>query len=105
MTRDEGVVPGRPDLGGGLATPSFRLPAGSSSGLPAGPAPLRIGERMLVWGQQTYVMGILNVTPDSFSGDGLLATGRTGGSDEGWIDAAVARARAMAADGADLLDV
>ena len=27
----------------------------------------------LTWGKRTYVMGILNITPDSFSGDGLLA--------------------------------
>ncbi|HET9614517.1 MAG TPA: dihydropteroate synthase, partial [Candidatus Limnocylindrales bacterium] len=40
-----------------------------------------------------------NVTPDSFSGDGLLAAGGDP------VDAAVARARAMVADGADLLDV
>ncbi|HJO90224.1 MAG TPA: dihydropteroate synthase, partial [Anaerolineales bacterium] len=24
-----------------------------------------------VWGTQTYLMGVINVTPDSFSGDGL----------------------------------
>ena len=36
------------------------------------------------WGKQTYVMGILTVTPDSFSGDGLM------GSDA--IDKAVAQA-------------
>jgi hypothetical protein len=29
------------------------------------------GELELRWGERTYVMGILNVTPDSFSGDGL----------------------------------
>jgi dihydropteroate synthase len=44
-------------------------------------------------------MGILNVTPDSFSGDGLLA------ADADPVAAAVERARAMAADGADILDV
>ena len=44
-------------------------------------------------------MGILNVTPDSFSGDGLIA------SDGDPVRAAVARARAMVAEGADLLDV
>jgi dihydropteroate synthase len=44
-------------------------------------------------------MGILNATPDSFSGDGLLAHG------SGGIAAAVAQAREMAAAGADLLDV
>ena len=43
-------------------------------------------------------MGILNVTPDSFSGDGLLAAGDP-------VEAAVAQARRMVADGADLLDI
>jgi len=43
-------------------------------------------------------MGILNVTPDSFSGDGLLAAGDPVGE-------AVEQARRMVADGADLLDV
>jgi dihydropteroate synthase len=50
------------------------------------------------WGRRTYVMGILNVTPDSFSGDGLLA--------EGDIAArAVAQAQAFAAAGADIIDI
>lgn len=48
------------------------------------------------WGSQTYVMGILNVTPDSFSGDGL--SGRN-------VDEVVAQGRRMAAEGAHLLDV
>jgi dihydropteroate synthase len=34
---------------------------------------LTIGSHVLNWGAQTYVMGILNITPDSFSGDGILA--------------------------------
>jgi dihydropteroate synthase len=47
-------------------------------------------------------MGVLNVTPDSFSGDGLLAaTSRSGDP----VGAAVELARRMVADGADLLDV
>ncbi|HUI89941.1 MAG TPA: dihydropteroate synthase [Anaerolineales bacterium] len=33
---------------------------------------LQIGRHTLDWGSRTYVMGILNITPDSFSGDGLL---------------------------------
>ena len=37
------------------------------------PAPTTIGSTTFQWGARTYVMGILNVTPDSFSGDGLLA--------------------------------
>ena len=47
------------------------------------------------WGQRTYVMGIINVTPDSFSGDGLA----------GQLDAVVEQARAMVEAGADLIDV
>ncbi|HEY7524309.1 MAG TPA: dihydropteroate synthase [Candidatus Limnocylindrales bacterium] len=96
--RDRGIVAERPDLGGGLATPSFRLPDGASSGLPGRPAPMAIGDRSFAWGERTFVMGVLNVTPDSFSGDGLLA-----GDDP--VTAAVALARAMVDDGADILDV
>ena len=33
---------------------------------------LKIGSSIFHWGSQTYVMGIINVTPDSFSGDGLM---------------------------------
>jgi dihydropteroate synthase len=63
------------------------------------PRPTRIGRRIFVWGTRTFVMGIVNVTPDSFSGDGLLR------SETDPIDAAVEQARAMIADGADILDV
>ena len=69
------------------------------------PAPLAIGPRRFVWGERTYVMGILNVTPDSFSGDGLLANGRGSDRDEDPVARAVERARAMAAAGVDILDV
>lgn len=49
------------------------------------------------WGKRTYVMGIVNVTPDSFSGDGLYhAHG---------VDEAVAQAEQFVADGADILDI
>lgn len=61
----------------------------------------RIGPQIFTWGERTFVMGILNVTPDSFSGDGLLAS--TAGGDP--VDAAVAAGRAMVAAGADILDV
>ncbi len=59
------------------------------------PAPITIGGREFAWGERTYVMGILNVTPDSFAGDGV-------GTD---VDAAVRRAARMCEDGADLIDV
>jgi len=36
---------------------------------------LKIGIQTFNWGARTYVMGILNVTPDSFSGDGLMSSG------------------------------
>jgi dihydropteroate synthase len=50
-------------------------------------------------------MGILNVTPDSFSGDGLLARSSDDGPRGSGVAEAVAQARAMAEAGADLLDV
>ena len=49
----------------------------------------------LVWGRRTYVMGIINLTSDSFSGDGL-------GSD---VSAAVEQAIRFEAEGSDFLDV
>jgi dihydropteroate synthase len=64
------------------------------------PAPLRIGRSTFRWGERTFVAGILNVTPDSFSGDGLLA-----GSAGGAVERAREQARAMVAQGADLLDI
>lgn len=36
---------------------------------------IQIGNHTFDWGSRTYVMGILNVTPDSFSGDGLMSSG------------------------------
>ena len=98
LPRERGVVP--PDLGrGGSATPSFAAPPDAPSGLPGRPAPLPIGPRTFDWGSRTYLMGILNVTPDSFSGDGLVGAGGDP------VPAAVAQARSMMADGADLIDV
>jgi dihydropteroate synthase len=56
---------------------------------------IEVKGRVLDLGSRTHVMGILNVTPDSFSDGGLFA-GR---------DAAVAHARALAAEGADIIDI
>jgi dihydropteroate synthase len=53
---------------------------------------------MFNWHERTIIMGILNATPDSFSGDGLL-------SDEDLVVRALAQARQFVADGADILDV
>ena len=62
------------------------------------PPPTRIGPLTFAWGERTFVMGILNVTPDSFSGDGLL-------QDRDPVGAAVEQARRMVEEGADLLDI
>ena len=70
------------------------------------PAPSRIGPRTFRWGERTFVMGILNVTPDSFSGDGLLgAADRGGDRTDAALEAAVDAARRMVDEGADLLDI
>jgi dihydropteroate synthase len=95
---ERGVVGGRPHAGGGAATPSFALPDDAGPGLAGAPRPTAIGPRTFAWGERTFVMGVLNVTPDSFSGDGLLAAADP-------LEAAVAQARRMVAEGADLLDV
>jgi dihydropteroate synthase len=54
----------------------------------------RIGDHDFHWGSRTYVMGIINVTPDSFSGDGVTD-----------LETAVGQARQMEQDGADLIDI
>jgi dihydropteroate synthase len=49
----------------------------------------------LIWGQKTHVMGILNVTPDSFSDGGRFDS----------LAGALAQATAMVHQGADILDI
>ncbi|MBF8289049.1 MAG: Dihydropteroate synthase [Chloroflexi bacterium] len=65
----------------------------------------RIGPRTFAWGTRTFVMGIVNVTPDSFSGDGLLAGRGAPDTSADPSAAAVRMATSMAEAGADLLDV
>ncbi|MDE2573184.1 MAG: dihydropteroate synthase [bacterium] len=55
---------------------------------------MRARGRALPWGQRTYVAGIVNVSPDSFSGDGVADP-----------EAAIARAITQLDAGADLLDI
>jgi len=59
---------------------------------------LQIGNHIFNWGSRTYVMGILNVTPDSFSGDGIIAKGDA-------VQFATEQARDFLSNGADILDV
>jgi len=62
--------------------------------------PLQAGSFTFEWGSRTYIMGILNVTPDSFSGDGLLSPSSP--ADPG---RAVEQARRFLDAGCDVLDV
>lgn len=50
------------------------------------------------WGTRTFVMGIINVTPDSFSGDGLMKSRDV-------LDAAIRQAEEFVTEGADILDI
>jgi dihydropteroate synthase len=59
---------------------------------------LTIGKHTLAWGKRTYLMGIINVTPDSFSGDGLGSSGDV-------VERAVEQAGRFLAEGADFLDI
>ena len=59
---------------------------------------LKCGDRWLPLGRRTLLMGVINVTPDSFSGDGLISVRDT----VGW---ALAAARGHCEAGADILDI
>ncbi|MDY6866588.1 MAG: dihydropteroate synthase [Chloroflexota bacterium] len=54
--------------------------------------------RPLPWGTRTFIMGIINVTPDSFSGDGLIG-------EDHFVEAALQQSELYLRDGADILDV
>jgi dihydropteroate synthase len=58
-------------------------------------APTRCRDAEFRWGEKTYVMGVINLSPDSFSGDGI-------GDD---IERTVEQAQRMVAEGADIIDV
>jgi len=102
-----GGTPGRPEPGDPTPGPGDAL--GTTS----------FGRTRFAWGSRTYVMGIVNVTPDSFSGDGLVrAAGAPPAEDaaaahvaDAGVNAldlaarAVLQAVQMASDGADIVDV
>jgi dihydropteroate synthase len=58
------------------------------------PGITRCGNTEFHWGKRTYVMGIINMSPESFSGDGIAD-----------VDSAVEQARHFISEGADILDV
>lgn len=57
--------------------------------------PLQIRDYSFNWGKKTYIMGILNLTPDSFSDGGQFNT----------LDKALNQVRAMISAGADIIDL
>ena len=57
-----------------------------------------IGAHEFIWGERTYVMGVVNVTPDSFSGDGVLSV-------IGDVQSAIDQALRMEDEGADIIDI
>ncbi|MDR9404530.1 MAG: dihydropteroate synthase, partial [Halothece sp. Uz-M2-17] len=56
---------------------------------------LVLRNQSFIWGQQTYLMGVLNITPDSFSD----------GGDYNNLEEALQRASALVEAGADILDI
>jgi len=57
------------------------------------------------WGTRTYIMGILNITPDSFSGDGLIPSSASDWTTQELLSSALTQAGDFLSAGADLLDV
>jgi dihydropteroate synthase len=70
--------------------------------MPAQLAATTWADHRLEWGQRTYVMGIINVTPDSFAGDGIIDESLT---PERIVARAVAQAQGFVAEGAAMIDV
>ena len=70
---------------------------------------MTINNRLFTWGSRTYLMGILNVTPDSFSGDGLMVLREEEAPPNvltsEMLAATLEQARRFVAAGADILDV
>ena len=80
---------------GRTPSPPTPLPILGEGSRPRSLLPTRWADGELIWGAKTYVMAIVNVTPDSFSGDGIAGRPEEAGD---------LAARAVA-DGADLIDV
>jgi dihydropteroate synthase len=61
---------------------------------PDNPGSTPCGGTVFHWNRRTYIMGVVNVSPDSFSGDGIADA-----------DQAIARGRQLASEGADIIDI
>ncbi len=58
-----------------------------------------IQKNKLVWNSKPYIMGVVNVTPDSFSGDGIMK------NNEDFVNLGLEKALNMQKDGADIIDI
>ncbi len=92
------------EIAPGLVHPELNMTIGelaeniNASGVRKLPGWIFNKNRMPEWGKRTYIMGIINLTPDSFSGDGLTAN-------ENYPSDAVAQAEDFVRSGADILDL
>jgi dihydropteroate synthase len=66
---------------------------------------LSLNGHEFIWGSRTYIMGILNLTPDSFSGDGLVMKDSSADTPRLDLDKVLDMARTFVENGADILDV
>lgn len=82
-------------IGPGTYGRLVRLFVAESEAAQAQRSPWQIREMTFDWGSRTYLMGVLNVTPDSFSDGGEFNT----------VEAALAQARKLVQAGMDILDV
>jgi dihydropteroate synthase len=64
-------------------------------------SPTTWGDFRLEWSRRTLIMGIINVTPDSFSGDGLAR----GENPDAWAELAAKQGQKQVIEGADIIDV
>lgn len=90
-----GDIPGRLRAFGRRTHPLADAISAALAAHASRPAGLHAGRFHLPSGTRTLIMGVVNATPDSFSGDGVARD----------VDAAIERAHAMAAEGADIIDV
>lgn len=71
------------------------MQAASDATMPSPPMPWSLRGRVFSWGKQTYLMGVLNVTPDSFSDGGQFDR----------LETALQQAHYLATAGVDILDI
>jgi 2-amino-4-hydroxy-6-hydroxymethyldihydropteridine diphosphokinase/dihydropteroate synthase len=94
-TGSDGHWSSHPYLGGGLLEVWRENGGEESVGKQGLKRVTQIGSKLWDWGEKTHIMGILNVTPDSFCDGGLYMN----------VDSALAQARRMVSEGADFIDV